>query len=175
MRLAARQVTTVPTPKPAAKKTSRPRVGFLRGRGWKFYAALAVIVPLLSVSFFVGYFYVQFSRVIDARMHGEFQRTDPRIFARPLTIRRGRRITLAQMIDRLNDLGYAHRPKVEQPGQFAIGANALAIIPRGGDQTGKTVRLVFAPVTPRPPAKPGQAPRPDALDGRTGGGGLQTI
>jgi penicillin-binding protein 1B len=175
MRVAARQVTTVPTPKPAAKKTSRPRLGFLRGRGWKFYAALAVVIPLLCLSLFVGYFYVQFSRVIDARMHGEFQRTDPRIFARPLTIRRGQRITLLQMIDRLNDLGYAQRPRVDQPGQFAIGRDALAIIPRGGDQAGKTVRFVFAPVTPRPPAKPGQPPRPDALDGRTGGGGLQTI
>ena len=30
---------------------------------------------------------------------------------------------------------------VEQPGEFAIGRDALAIIPRGGDQPGKTVRL----------------------------------
>jgi penicillin-binding protein 1B len=175
MRVAARQVTTVPTSKPAAKKTSRPRVAFLRGRSWKFYVALGVGVPALILSLFIGYFYVQFSRVIDARMHGEFQRTDPRIFARPLKIRRGQRLTLAQAIDRLNELGYAHRPKAEQPGQFAIGRDALAIIPRGGDQIGKTVRLVFAPVTPRPPAKPGQAARPEALDGRTGGGALQTI
>ena len=49
------------------------------------------------------------------------------------------------------------------------------MIPRSGDQPGKTVRLVFAPVTPRPVPKKGQAPRPDALDGRTGGGALQTI
>jgi penicillin-binding protein 1B len=175
MRVAATQVTTAPTPKPAAKKTSRPRLAFLRGRSWKFYAALAVGIPALLLSLFIGYFYVQFSRVIDARMHGEFQRTDPRIFARPLVIRRGQRITLAQMIDRLNDLGYAQRPKVEQPGQFAIGRDALAIIPRGGDQIGRTVRLVFAPVTPRPPPKPGQPARPDALDGRTGGGALQAI
>jgi penicillin-binding protein 1B len=175
MRVAATQVTTVPTPKPAAKKPSRPRLAFLRGRRWKFYAALAVGVPFLLGSIFIGYFYIQFSRVIDARMHGEFQRTDPRIFARPLTVRRGQRITLAQMVDRLNDLGYAQRPKVEQPGQFAIGRDALAIIPRGGDQIGKTVRLVFAAVTPRPAVKPGQTPRPDALDGRTGGGALQAI
>jgi hypothetical protein len=175
MQVAATQVTTAPTPKPAAKQTSRPRLAFLRGRRWKFYAALAVGIPVLLLSLFIGYFYIQFSRVIDARMHGEFQRTDPRIFARPLTIRRGQRVTLAQMIDRLNDLGYAQRPRVEQPGQFAIGRDALAIIPRGGDQVGKTVRLVFAPVTPRPPAKPGQPPRPDALDGRTGGGALQAI
>jgi penicillin-binding protein 1B len=168
-------LTTVRTPKPVAKKPSRPRLAFLRRRSWKFYAALAVAVPFLIASALVSYYYVQFSRMIDARMHGEFQRTDPRIFARPLTIRRGQRITQAQMIDRLNDLGYAQRPAVGQPGEFAIGRDALAIIPRSGDQPGKTVRLVFAPVTPRPVPKKGQPPRPDALDGRTGGGALQSI
>jgi penicillin-binding protein 1B len=168
-------VPTVRTPKPAPNTPSRPRWAFLRGRSWKFYAALAVGVPLFVVSVFVGYYYVQFSRMIDARMHGEFQRTDPRIFARPLTIRRGQRLTQAQMIDRLNDLGYAQRAKVEHPGEFAIGRDALAIIPRSGDRPGETVRLVFAPVIPRPPVKAGKAPRPDSLDGRTGGGALQAI
>src|SRR4029450_238586 len=107
-------------------------------------------IPFLITSTFVGYYYVQFSRMIDARMHREFQRTDPRIFAPPLTWRRGQRITQAQMIDRLNDLGYAQRPALGQPGEFAIGRDALAIIPRSGDQPGKTVRLGFAPVTPGP-------------------------
>jgi len=168
-------VTTVPTPPPAAKTSSRPRLAFLRGRGWKFYAAVAIAIPFLIGSFFIGYYYVQFSRMIDARMNGEFQRTDPRIFARPLTVRRGQRVTQAQMIDRLNDLGYAQRPKVEHPGEFAIGRDALAIIPRSGDHPGETVRLVFAPVTPRPVAKAGRPAPPDALDGRTGGGALQAI
>ncbi|HEX9366900.1 MAG TPA: PBP1A family penicillin-binding protein [Vicinamibacterales bacterium] len=168
-------MTTVPTPPPAAKTSSRPRLAFLRGRGWKFYAAVAIAIPFLIGSFFIGYYYVQFSRMIDARMNGEFQRTDPRIFARPLTVRRGQRVTQAQMIDRLNDLGYAQRPKVEHPGEFAIGRDALAIIPRSGDHPGETVRLVFAPVTPRPVAKAGRPAPPDALDGRTGGGALQAI
>jgi penicillin-binding protein 1B len=171
---ATRQVPTVRPPKPA-KTPSRPRLAFLRGRSWKVYAALAVGIPCLIFSIVVGYYYVQFSRMIDARMHGEFQRTDPRIFARPLTIRRGQRVTQAQMIDRLNDLGYAQRAKVEQPGEFAIGRDALAIIPRSGDHPGKTVRLVFAPLTPRRPPKAGEKPRPEALDGRTGGGALQAI
>jgi penicillin-binding protein 1B len=169
------KVPTVRPSKPAAKSTSRPRLAFLRGRTWKFYAALAVGIPFVIVSIFVGYYYVQFSRMIDARMHGEFQRTDPRIFARPLTVRRGQRVTQAQMIDRLNDLGYAQRPKVEQPGEFAIGRDALAIIPRSGDHPGQTVRLVFAPVTVRPAPKAGEKARPEALDGRTGGGALTQI
>ena len=151
-------MSTVPPSKPAAKPASPPRLAFLRGRSWKFYAALAVAIPTLLFCLLVGYSYIQFSRIIDARMHGEFQRTDPRIFGRPLTIRRGQRVTLAQMVDRLNDLGYAQRSPVEQPGQFAIGQNALAIVPRAGDRAGQTVRFVFAPPTPK-----------------GGGGGLQAM
>src|SRR6476646_8809672 len=108
MRVAA-QVSTVPPSKPAAKPASRPRLAFLRGRSWKVYAALAVGIPALLFVLIVGYSYVQLSHLIDARMHGEFQRTDPRIFGRPLYIRRGQRVTLLQMVDRLNDLGYAQR------------------------------------------------------------------
>ena len=148
MRVAA-QVSTVPPAKPAAKPTSRPRLAFLRGRSWKFYAALAVAIPTLLFAVLVGYAYVQVSRMIDARMHGEFQRTDPRIFGRPLTIRRGQRVSLTQMVDRLNDLGYAQRSPVEQAGQFAIGQNALAVVPRAGDRAGQTVRFVFSPPTPK--------------------------
>jgi penicillin-binding protein 1B len=141
----AAQVSTVRPPNPAANPPARARLGFLRGRGWKFYAVLAVGIPLILGSIAIAYYYVIFSRMIDARMHGEFQRTDPRIYARPLTVRRGQRITLPQMIDRLNDLGYAGRPRVEKPGEFAIGRDALAIIPRSGDRPGETVRFVFAP------------------------------
>jgi penicillin-binding protein 1B len=142
-------VTTVRPPKPAAKPASRSRLAFLRGRSWKFYAALAAGIPLLLGGIVIGYFYVSFSRIIDARMHGEFLRTDPRIFARPLIIRRGQRLTLPQMMDRLNDLGYAQRPTVDQPGQFAIGRDALAVIPRAGERAGQTIRFVFAPTTPK--------------------------
>jgi penicillin-binding protein 1B len=146
----AAQVTTARPPKPApAPAPRRSHFAFLRGRSWKFYAALAIGVPLLLVSVVVGYYYVTFSRMIDARMHGEFQRTDPRIFARPLIVRRGTRVTQQQMIDRLNDLGYAQRSPVEQPGQFAIGRDALAVVPRGGDRPGQTIRFVFSALTPK--------------------------
>jgi penicillin-binding protein 1B len=140
-------VPTARPTKPAAKTPSRLRLRFLLGRSWKFYAALAVGIPLVLFLSVVTYYYVGFSRLIDARMHGEFQRTDPRIFARPLTVRRGQRITEPQMIDRLNDLGYAQRGVAERPGEFAIGRDALVVIPRGGDRAGETVRFTFAPAT----------------------------
>jgi penicillin-binding protein 1B len=151
------EVPTDPPTKPAASKPAASRFAFLRGRGWKFYAALAILVPTVIVGSIVTYYYISFSRVIDARMHGEFQRTDPRIFARPLRIRRGQRVTQQQMNDQLNDLGYAHRQAVERPGEFAIGRDALVVIPRGGDRIGVTVRFAFAAPTKTVPSGPLQS------------------
>jgi penicillin-binding protein 1B len=138
-------VPTVRPTTPAAKKPSTPRLAFLRRRGWKFYVALAILVPSLLTAGVVTYYYITFSRLIDARMHGEFQRTDPRIFARPLTVRKGQRVTLREMIDRLNDLSYSEKPRAEQAGEFAIGRDALVVVPRSGDRAGQTLRFTFAP------------------------------
>jgi penicillin-binding protein 1B len=138
-------VPTVRPTKPAAGKPLLSRLAFLRGRSWTFYAALGVGIPSVILFGVFTYFYITFSRLIDARMHGEFQRTDPRIFARPLEIRRSQRMTEAQMIDRLNDLGYAQRQTAERPGEFAIGRDALVMIPRGGNRSGETLRFAFAP------------------------------
>src|SRR4051794_28322683 len=139
------EVPTVRSTEPAASKPSASRFAFLRRRGWKFYVALGVAIPSIVVVAVVVYFYISFSRVIDARMHGEFQRTDPRIFARPLEIHRSQRVTEPQVIDRLNDLGYAQRAGAEHPGEFAIGRDALVVIPRGGERAGETLRFAFAP------------------------------
>src|SRR3954454_1927719 len=137
-------VPTAQTSPPAAKPNARPRAAKNGRRGWKFHVALAGALTLVLFCGLVSYFYVSFSRMIDARMHGEFQRTDPRIFARPFTVRRGQRITLLQTIDRLNELGYAQRPRAQMPGEFAIGRDALAVVPRAGERRGQTVRLVYA-------------------------------
>jgi penicillin-binding protein 1B len=95
------------------------------------------------VCFAAGYYYVSFARVIDARLHGERERVFPRVFARPLELRRGQSMSEAQLIDRLNDLGYAQRAAIEKPGEFAIGSSAVALMPRGQRLRGQIVRVVF--------------------------------
>ena len=98
---------------------------------------------MILLSFVMAYYWVVFSRMIDARMSGEMARTDPRVFARPFELHRGQALTERQLIDRLNDLGYAHRARAEQPGEFTVGRDALVLIPRDGDHKGRIVRLVF--------------------------------
>jgi 1A family penicillin-binding protein len=76
-------------------------------------------------------------------------RTDPRVFARPVELHKGQGLTQRQLIDRLNDLGYAHRPRTEQPGEFTVGRDAMVLIPRDGDHQGQLVRLVFGGRAPK--------------------------
>ena len=91
----------------------------------------------------MAYYWVVFSRMIDARISGDMQRTDPRVFARPFELHRGQAHTPRPLVDRLNDLGYAHRPRTEGPGEFTIGQGTLVLIPRDGDRRGHVLRVVF--------------------------------
>jgi penicillin-binding protein 1B len=138
---------------PAKSETTlkkRLRSGHRRlPRHWKRYAVIGIGIPALLLFAAGWYYWVVFSRMIDARMSGEMQRTDPRVFARAFELHRGQSLTPRQLVDRLNDLGYAHRARSEQPGEFTIGQNAIVIIPREGDRTGQTLRIVFGGRVPK--------------------------
>jgi penicillin-binding protein 1B len=103
------------------------------------------VVPLAALSVAAGYYYVIFGRLIDARLHGEHERVLPRVFARPLTLRRGQSISDVQLIEQLNDLGYAERDQAEAPGEFAAGDGAITLVPRAPELKGRPVRVVFRP------------------------------
>jgi penicillin-binding protein 1B len=105
---------------------------------------VALAGPMLLLSAVLGYYYVTFSRMIDARLQGEMQRVDPRVFARPFELRRGQSTSQSELIERLNELGYAHRPQVEAPGEFTIGRDTIVFIPRDGERKGRIVRVSFA-------------------------------
>ncbi len=92
----------------------------------------------------LGYYYVQFSRIIEARLHGERDRVIPRVFARPLTLHAGQGLSATELIARLNDVGYTEKARVERPGEFALDGRAVVLLPRGGDQSTKPVRVIFA-------------------------------
>jgi penicillin-binding protein 1B len=104
---------------------------------------LALAVPAIAGSAVIGYYYVAFSRQIEARLHGERDRVLPRVFARPLALRKGQWLGAGQLIDRLNDLGYTQRARVEKAGEFAVSAGAITLVPRGGDHQGQVVRISF--------------------------------
>ena len=127
---------------------------------WVRYAALALSIPLVLLCGAAGYYYVSFARVIDARLHGERDRVLPRVLARPLELRRGQSLTERQLIDRLNDLGYAQRGKVENAGEFAVGGGTVAIKPRLRELKGQVVHVVFQKPAPDVAPVKGAKPKP---------------
>src|SRR4029450_10293859 len=98
----------------------RIRVAWWWRKRWVRLAALALAVPFVLSFFVAGYYYTRFAELIDTRLHGERQTVGPRVFARPLELRRGQSLTDRQLIDRLNDLGYAQRAAIGNPGEFTI-------------------------------------------------------
>lgn len=116
-----------------------------RQRRWLRYAGLGLAMPLLVLSALLGYSYATFSRQIDERLLGDRVRALPRIYARAYELTRGQILSPAELIDRLNDLGYVARPRVERPGEFAPGRDDVVLSPRQGPLAGKVVRVVFRP------------------------------
>jgi penicillin-binding protein 1B len=130
------------------KRRGSPRVRGLRLRipkaRWKRAVLGAVAAIVIFFSGVLGYYYVQFSRIIEARLHGERDRVVPRVFARPLTLYSGQGLTELELVARLNDVGYTEKSRVERPGEFALDRRAIVLVPRGGDHAGQPVRIIFA-------------------------------
>ena len=154
------------------KKKRRPA----KGGGWRIRLARlrwpAILLPykrqivtglaviaVLAVGTFT-YLYVSYSRIIEARLHGERDRAVPRVFARPLALQAGQSMSQTELIARLNDVGYAQRARVERSGEFAIDRHQVVINSRGGDQAGRIVTVSFPepPVVKRKGAKPPPPP-----------------
>jgi penicillin-binding protein 1B len=130
-------------------------------RRWARYLLAAMALLAVAAGATLVYFSNSFSRMIDARLHGEAERSLPRVYARPVGLRRGQALSEQDLIARLNDLGYAQRARTANPGEFAAIRNGLLITPRGGELAGKTVRVGF---TPQPAGRRAAAtPRPGAI------------
>lgn len=119
-----------------------------KNTGWRRHIYLGLGLAAVLTLGTLAYLYVSYGRIIDARLHGERDRTVARVFGRPLTLQTGQNLSPAELVARLNDVGYAQRSRVEQPGEFAIDRNTVVLISRGGDQAGKPLTVSF----PEPPA-----------------------
>ena len=159
--------TARPKPKPKftlAQLKKRAR-GAWRHK-WVRVAAAIAAVPVAVVMIASVYYYVHFSRMIDERLHGERDRVMPRVLGRALELRPGESVSSRQLIDRLNDLGYAERPAAAKPGEFQIEAGSVAvdIMPRAADVSGKLVRVLFQKPQPAPAKNARRAPPPKPSD-----------
>ena len=133
------------------KETTRGGRGGGRARGrtrWARYGLYAGGVVLVLSVVVLGFVYVSFARLIDERLHGERERTVPRVYARAVELRRGQSISPADFVGRLNDLGYAQRPAAGGPGEFSIARNVVTVVPRGGEFGGTPIAITFPAAGP---------------------------
>ncbi|MGH9159572.1 MAG: PBP1A family penicillin-binding protein [Vicinamibacteraceae bacterium] len=123
------------------------RRGRRRARGsrltWWVLGLVALVGPVLVMGLVLTYLFVTVSREVDRFVTGSQSRALPQVYARAFTIKRGQSLTDHQLVERLNDLGYTQRAPVTSPGEFAIGQQAVALVPRTGDHRGRIVRVVF--------------------------------
>ena len=134
---------------PAAKGAPRSR-GATRGGGsrpprrWlrrlRYVLGACALLGLVTFT----YLYFSYSRIVDARLHAERERSLPRVFARPMELRRGQALSAQDLVVRLNDLGYAQRTEAGNPGEFAEGTAGVTVVPRGGPHGGQPVMVSFA-------------------------------
>jgi penicillin-binding protein 1B len=113
------------------------------GTPWARILGGALLACAAGLCIVTTYYYVSFARLIDQRLHGERDRVLPRVLARPLEIRRGQAMSNRQLIDRLNELGYAQRQAIGKPGEFIEGDGAVTILPRGATAQSEIVRVGF--------------------------------
>jgi penicillin-binding protein 1B len=150
---------------PSKKPTKRSKhpLALAWRHTWVRILAVILSMPLVVFCFAAGYYYVSFGQLIDERLHGARDRVLPRVFARPLELRRGQALTDRQLVDRLNDLGYTERPRAERPGEFQVQTGAVAIRPRGSEYAGQVVHVMFE--RPAPAQRSGaRRPPPRASD-----------
>ncbi len=151
---------TRPPAKTAPGKAASARRPTRHRRLW-LILAVVLGLPALIATAMLGYTYARFSSLIDSRLHGQRERVLPRVYGRPMELRRGQALGERQLVDRLNDLGYAERPRPEKPGEFAVSDNTVTLRPRSGAGAGKAFRATFH----KPLAlKPGASPPPGGLD-----------
>lgn len=139
---------------------------------WRQHLLLAAAVAGLLASALASYGYVTFSRIIDARLNGERERSLPRVYGRPMDIRLGQFFSEQDLVVRLNDLGYAQRAGVTRPGEFAPIRNGLALSPRGGAQAGKVIQILLPP---RPAGASGTGRRAVRRIEIVGGGAVDRV
>lgn len=179
-------MTMVPTRPPIAPRGGgffarlRDRVRpYAPKRRWLRITVL--VVGTLSVIGFIGgaYLWVHYGRLIDQRLKGEW-RPMPRIFGRPVELRPGVGMMPAQLVQRLNDIGYAERTKVSLPGEFSSAPGSVTFMTRphdaaaaqlvradfSGRASGSVITKLWTLAAPAPDAAAGPARTPAAPSSR---------
>lgn len=86
---------------------------------------------------------------VTSRFEGKRWELPTQVYARPLELHEGSRLTRAEVIEELERLGYQQLPGVERPGQYRLHPGAIEVATRGfhfwdGIEPGRRIRIRFA-------------------------------
>lgn len=73
-------------------------------------------------------------RMIDKRLAGGPPEA-PRLFARPFEVRERQALAPAELVARLNDVGYAQRETAARAGEFSVADRSISLVTRGSGDT----------------------------------------
>lgn len=73
-------------------------------------------------------------RMIDKRLAGGPPEA-PRLFARPFEVRERQALAPAELVARLNDVGYAQREAAARAGEFSVADRSISLVTRGSGDT----------------------------------------
>jgi penicillin-binding protein 1B len=132
-------MATPPAARPRLPYAYRPS-GHHPRRFWRKTLIVAAVLLVLGMVL-TGYFWTKYARLIDQRLGGE-QRAIPRIFGRAFELRPGQGLKIAQLEQRLNDVGYASRTSVTKPGEFSVGSGVVMLRTRAA--ASPTIRVEFS-------------------------------
>jgi penicillin-binding protein 1B len=109
--------------------------------------ALVAGLVLVAIAFgTILTLWISYGHLIDTKLAGE-ARPVPRVFGRPFELRTGEWMSQAQLVQRLNDVGYAQAAHASAPGEFSLSGLSVIILPRGANadaQARRPVRVDYA-------------------------------
>jgi len=121
-------VTVTQKPKTRVLQREQPRPGLIRRIFSPVRLAILGILSLIFASVFV-FFYLKYSKMIDARLRGDVVVRTTGIYAAPRMIRAGQGMTLASLKSYLDGIGYVDSTKDADSnrGRYQLKGNSIEI------------------------------------------------
>jgi len=102
--------------------------GFWTSRIGLIFLGAALLSLLVATGVFT-YYWIAFGRMIDLRLSGHITQTTARIYAAPMRIYSGQKLTAGDLVDHLQRAGYGQSDVPGAPGHYALRGNEVEIRP----------------------------------------------
>jgi len=117
------------------------------GRGfWASWFGLALlgtaVFLFLLAAGVTTYYWISYGKMIDLRLSGHIQQTTARIYAAPMRISNGEKLTVGELANHLQRAGYSELDVTGTPGRYILHGNEIEIRPSSESYFGGKNRMV---------------------------------